>query len=193
MKPSDLSSDSRTYVFTPIRILQKKAIACGAHGILVSDDMAYNTGTLLSPAMLRKLFFPALKTLAARIKAEGALVFLHCDGNITEILQDIVDCGFDGLHALQPSAGMSLQAVKQDYGDRLCLMGNIDLDYTLPFGSPEEVRQAVKKAIESAAPGGGYILSTCNILTQDIPAINALAMYEAAEEYGRYPIAAAEW
>lgn len=167
--------------------LAKKAVDSGAHGVLISDDMAYNTGTFFSPVMLQKLIFPALKMQVAEIKKKGIPVFLHCDGNINEILQDIVDCGFDGLHALQPSAGMSLAKVKRDYGKRLCLMGNIDLDYTLPFGSQEEVRHAVKKAIESAAAGGGYILSACNSLTQDIPVGNVLAMYETAEEYGSYP------
>ena len=164
----------------------EKAATAGADAILISDDFANNKATLLSPDMMSELVFPALKELVNSIKQKELFVFLHCDGNINEVLPDIVDCGFDGLQALQPSAGMSLAHVKRHYGDRLCLMGNIDLDYILPFGRKDEVEQAVKEAIEAGAPGGGYILSTCNILTQDIPVENVHAMYGAAEKYGCY-------
>ncbi len=67
-------------------------------------------------------------------------------------------------------------------------MGNIDIDYTLPFGNAGEVKEAVIEALRIAAPGGGYILSTSNILTKDIPPRNARTMYEAAEKYGKYPL-----
>ena len=162
------------------------AVEAGAHGVLISDDMANNKSTFFSPSMLRGLVCQPLSELVRTIHRKDVPVFLHCDGNINAILTDIADCGFDGLQAIQPSAGMSLGHVKQCVGDRLCLMGNIDLDQVLPFGTEEEVRQTVKDAIDVAADGGGYIVSTCNMLTRDIPPANAIAMYEAAEAYGSY-------
>ena len=162
------------------------AVEAGADGVLISDDMASNKGTFFSPSMLRPLVFQPLDELVQTIHRKDVPAFLHCDGNINAILTDIADCGFDGLQAIQPSAGMSLGHVKQCVGDRLCLMGNIDLDQVLPFGTEEQVRQAVKDAIDVAADGGGYIVSTCNILTRDVPPGNAVAMYEAAEAYGSY-------
>jgi len=162
------------------------AVEAGADAVLISDDMANNKGTFFSPSMLRTLVFEPLGELVQTIHRRGVPVFLHCDGNINAILTDIAGCGFDGLQAIQPSAGMSLGHVKQTVGDRLCLMGNIDLDDVLPFGTEEQVRQAVRDAIDVAADGGGYIVSTCNILTRDVPPENAIAMYEAAEAYGSY-------
>jgi uroporphyrinogen decarboxylase len=157
--------------------LARKAVKAGTHGILISDDVANNKTTFISPSMLRKFFFPPLRRLVESIREAGIPVFLHSDGNINEILPDIVDCGFDGLQSIQPSAGMSLANVKRKYGKRLCLMGNIDLDNLLPFGTPEEVRKVVEETVRIGAAGGGYILSTCNVLTQDIPVENVFAMY----------------
>ena len=110
-------------------------------------------------------------------------VFLHSDGNLNCILESIVGCGFDGLQSLQPSAGMDIGTIKNRFGGELCLMGNIDVDHLLPFGTEEQVRVNVLDTIRQAAPGGGYILSSCNVLTSAIPSVNTLAMYEAAEDY----------
>ena len=76
--------------------------------------------------------------------------------------------------------------VKKKYGDCLCLIGNIDTNYTLPYGTPQEVEKEVKNLIETVAPGGGFILRASNLLTADIPKVNVLAMYYAAEKYGVY-------
>jgi uroporphyrinogen decarboxylase len=125
----------------------------------------------------------------AEIKRHRAVpVFFHSDGNLNAVLDDIVACGYDGLHSLQPSANMDIARIKAQYGHKLCLMGNIDLNYVLTFGTPEEVEQVVKETIRVAAPGGGYILSTCNTLIRAIPPANALAMYRAGDKWGKYPI-----
>ena len=81
---------------------------------------------------------------------------------------------------------LDIERIKMKYGDKLCLMGNVDLDYLLPHGKPEEIEEKVKWLIGVIAKDGGYILSTCNILTKDVPPENALAMYQSAEKYGRY-------
>ena len=101
-------------------------------------------------------------------------------------LESIVTCGFDGLHSLQPSAGMDIGEIKRRYGDVFCLMGNIDLDYVMTMATPTEVEEEVKRTLDIAAPGGGYVLSTCNALIDAIPDDNALAMYQTADRYGLY-------
>ncbi|MGQ9514968.1 MAG: uroporphyrinogen decarboxylase family protein [Thermoproteota archaeon] len=168
--------------------LAKLCVEAGAHVILLGDDLAYNKGTFLPPEKLRKLIFPFLGEEVRTIKRLGVPVILHSDGNISEILEDIVAMGFDGIHSIQPSSGMVIGQIKKRYGDKLCLMGNIDLDHVLPLGTREEVVSTVKQTIKEAAPGGGYILSSTNVLTRETPAANAIAMYETAEKYGRYPI-----
>lgn len=162
--------------------LGKKCVEEGAHMVIIGDDLAYNQGTFLSPDSLRELIFPFLAKEVEAIKTgSGIPVFLHSDGDLNGVIGDIIDCGFDGIHPLQPSAGMNIEIIKKQYGDKLCLWGNIDLDQLLPFGTEEEVKETVKGTIEVAGDGGGYILSSSNILTGNIPPKNILAMYNAAE------------
>lgn len=154
----------------------------GVDFIVVADDMAYNSGTFVSPDTMRELFFPPMKWLVEEIHRRTSLpVFLHCDGNINMIIDDIVSCGFDGLQAIQPSSGMDIRQLKKDYGEYLCLMGNIDLDELLPFGTPEDITAHVHALARDLAPGGGWILSTCNTLSRAVPLENARALYAAID------------
>jgi uroporphyrinogen decarboxylase len=165
----------------------KLFIDSGADGVIIADDIAFNSGTLLPPDKLDILAFPFYREAIREIKKyKDVPVFLHTDGYIMEVMDRIVEAGFDGLHSLQPSAGMDIARVKKDYGDALCLMGNIDLDYVMTFASPKEVEETVKRTIDAAAPGGGYIVSTCNMLVDVVSPENALAMYRTANEYGAY-------
>lgn len=166
-----------------------KFLDIGAEMILIVEDIAHNTGTFVSPRALRNEIFPYMKWQVAEIKRHRAVpVFFHSDGDLNTVLDDIVACGYEGLHSLQPSANTDIARIKAQYGQRLCLMGNIDLNYVLTFGTPEEVEQVVRETIRVAAPGGGYILSTCNTLIRAIPPANALAMYRAGDKWGKYPI-----
>lgn len=168
-----------------------KFLDLGADMILIVEDIAHNTGTFISPRTLRSEIFPFMRWQIEQIKRHRDVpVFFHSDGDLTTVLDDIVACGYDGLQSLQPSANMDIARIKAAYGERLCLMGNIDINYVLPFGTPDEVEQVVRDTIQVAAPGGGFILSTCNTLIRAIPPENAIAMYRAADKYGVYPIAA---
>jgi uroporphyrinogen decarboxylase len=102
----------------------------------------------------------------------------------------IVDTGIDGLNPMEPIAGMDIGRVKQKYGKRVCLIGNIDCGYVLSEASPEEVEVAVKECILKASPGGGHILSSSNAIHSSVKPQNFRTMVEAARKYGRYPIAA---
>ena len=155
----------------------------GADAILMTDDIALNSGTFLPPSTMERLVFPYFKRIVEEIKAyKDVPVLAHSDGNLNSVLQKYVACGFDGLQSLQSSAGMDLAQIKADYGRALCLWGNLDLDYLMCFGTPEEVRAATRQAIEIGGWDGGFILSTCNTLIDAIPTENILAMIEAPEE-----------
>lgn len=159
----------------------------GAQAILIADDIAYNRGLFLPPRIMEQVAYPYYCEAIRAIKAHRDVpVFLHTDGDIRMALERIVQCGFDGLQSLQPSAGMDIAEVKRRYGNSLCLMGNLDLDRLMPFGTPEEIESQVRWLCENIGPGGGFILSTCNILIDAIPSENALAMYRAVEKYGVY-------
>ncbi|MEM1581267.1 MAG: uroporphyrinogen decarboxylase family protein [Candidatus Bathyarchaeia archaeon] len=160
----------------------------GAHVILVGDDLAYDKGPFISLKHLKDFVFPYLAKEVALIHKRGLPAIFHCDGNVTPLIKDIVDAGFDGLHSLQPNAGVDIMSVKMEWGDRICLMGNLDLDHLLTLGSQAEIVSEVKRLIKEIAPGGGYILSTTNVLTRYVPPENALIMYKTAEKYGKYPM-----
>ena len=159
----------------------------GADAILIADDIAFNSGTLLPPRIMDEIVFPLHRAAVEEIKrCRDVPVFFHSDGDLRSVMDTIVKNGFDGLHSLQPSAGMDIGEIKRNYGETLCLVGNIDLDHVMTFAPPQEVADVVRRTIDIAAPGGGYILATCNTLIDAIPEQNALANYETAQEYGSY-------
>lgn len=165
----------------------KILLDAGADAIIVGDDIAFNSGPFLPPRVMRQVVYPLYRWLIAEIKRHRNVpVLLHSDGQLTPVLDEIVACGFEGLHSLQPSAGMDIAEIKRRYGKVLTLIGNIDLDYVMTMAPPEEVEEVVKKTIDAAASGGGYILSTCNTLIDAVPPANAIAMYETGHHYGVY-------
>ncbi|MBI3978585.1 MAG: hypothetical protein HY331_10410 [Chloroflexi bacterium] len=155
--------------------------------ILHGDDLAYAEGLMVRPQHFREHFFPWLKTAGELVHNRGLPFIFHSDGDIRPVLDDVVACGVDAVHPIEPKA-MDIVWVKQTYGDRLAVMGNIDLAYTLTQGTPEEVDAEVKLRIQQLAPGGGYACGSSNSVPEYVPFENFLAMRDAILKYGRYPI-----
>jgi uroporphyrinogen decarboxylase len=151
--------------------------------IWYSDDIAYISGLMISPAILRKYFFPWLKKIGDTAKSSNKPLIYHTDGLLFDVMDDIIDCGVDALHPIEPQA-MAIAEVKQRYGDRLCLIGNIDVDL-LARGSTEQVREQVRKNIEESAYNGGYCVGSGNSIPDYVKYENYIAMLEAAQEFGR--------
>jgi len=112
-------------------------------------------------------------------------LILHSDGNLWQVMDDLIEIGFDALHPIEPKA-MDIQETKLAVGDRLCLIGNVELDYPLSRGKPSDVEDAVRYLIETVAPGGGYCLGSSNTITSYVPLENFVAMVEACFKYGYY-------
>jgi uroporphyrinogen-III decarboxylase len=93
----------------------------------------------------------------------------------------------NGVHPIQPAA-MDMKQMKSKYGNRVCILGNIDLDYTLTLGTPEEVDREVKERIAVAGVGGGYVITSANSLTDYCKDENVWAMARAIKKYGKYPL-----
>ncbi|MCK4640700.1 MAG: nucleoside 2-deoxyribosyltransferase [Candidatus Marinimicrobia bacterium] len=151
--------------------------------IWYSDDIAYISGLMISPAILRKYFFPWLKKIGDMAKSSNKPLIYHTDGLLFDVMDDIIDCGVDALHPIEPQA-MAIAEVKQRYGDRLCLIGHVDVDL-LARGSTEQVREQVRKNIEEAAYNGGYCVGSGNSIPDYVKYENYIAMLEAAQEFGR--------
>jgi uroporphyrinogen decarboxylase len=148
------------------------------------DDMAYAQGPMISPAMLRQHILPWYRQVAARCHEAGRLFFLHSDGDLTTLMDDLIDLGVDALHPIDPTA-MDIVAVKRRWGDRLCLFGNVDLEL-LRSGSAAEVRARVSELLRLVAPGGGYGLGSGNSVPAWARLENYNAMRTTVLEPGRY-------
>ena len=159
----------------------------GAELFVESGDLAYHTGPMMSPKKFYEVLLPAYRIITDAVHERGQKIVLHTDGHVTPLLDFVVDCGFDGLQSLEPTAGVDLAVVKKKVGDKLCLMGNIDIAHDLTYGTKEEVFNAVKYAIKTAGPRGGFIVSAAN-MHPNVKVQNLRWMVEATHEFGEYPL-----
>lgn len=169
-------------------VLVRRAVRAGADVVVLGDDYAWRTGPMMSPAKFREFFLPGIRRVVQAAHEEGALCVKHCDGNIWPLMDSFVEAGFQGVHPLEPVADMDLGEVKQRYGDKLCLLGNIDCGYMLSEASIEEVVADVKRCLRDGAPGGGYVIMSSNSLHSSVKPENYRAMVSTAHELGRYPL-----
>lgn len=154
----------------------------------ISDDWGGSTGLLISPEHFGEFFTKPFQKLVRGLMSLGSPVIMHNDGQIWDVLDDLVASGISGFHPVEKAAGMDLKIVKERYKGKLCPVGNVNNKTTMVTGTPEEVIAEVKECLEIAAPGGGYIISTDHSLHDDIPSENVHALIETAHKYGKYPI-----
>ena len=156
--------------------------------VFVHDDLATQENLMFSPDTYRKIVKPRHQKIFNFIKTHSdAKVIYHTDGAIYPILEDFVEIGVDALNPVQTSAkGMDSETLSRDFGGRLCFWGGIDTQHTLPKGSPEDVRREVESQIRTLGKNGNYVLSAVHNIQDDVPPENIVAMFEAAQEYGKY-------
>ena len=163
----------------------KNVNTLGFDSAILADDLAMKNAPLFSPQVVREVFLPRMRRVAEAIKIPWVY---HSDGNLMPILDDLLSLGMNGIANIEPGA-MDIVALKKNYGHRVCLIGNIDLHYTLTMGTPEETEKEVKERILTVGQGGGYILASSNGLTNYCKPENVKAMGQALEKYGYYPLA----
>jgi uroporphyrinogen decarboxylase len=161
----------------------------GCHAVMATDDYSDNRGPIMGPAMYRTFVLPGLIRQVEATHARGGYFIKHTDGNTWSILDSFVEIGVDAWHGIQPSIGMDLRLLKERYGDALCFFGGVNCE-TLVAGTPEEARAEVRYAIQHAAPGGGLVVTTGNVLQPGTQLENYYAARQAVRDYGRYPIGA---
>ena len=162
--------------------------SCLEAGVKVIFDSWYNCSLSVgwSPQIYREIFIPLIKENVELTHSFGALYHFYDDGKCMDILEDLADCGIDIISTLPPPpvGDVDLALAKKKVGDKMCLKGNIDLIYVLLKGTPELVKEKVKEAIEVAASGGGFILSTSDSIRDGTPIENVRTYFETAREYG---------
>jgi uroporphyrinogen decarboxylase len=165
-----------------------RAIEAGADGVMLGDDWAYNDGPFMSPKQFEEFILPYFRNMVRTCKEAGGYVVKHCDGYVWPLMDMVVDAGIDGMNPIEPAAGMDIAAMKERYGDRIALLGNIDCGKTLSEAPVSQVVAEVKAAIRQAGPGGGYMLMSSNSIHSSVRPENYRAMVEATREFGRYPL-----
>ena len=158
--------------------------------VSVSDDIGHQDRTCVAPEVYRRIFKPWHRRVLDGIrKWTGAPIMFHTCGSVYDVLPDLIEIGVDCLNPVQDDAkDMDAARLKREYGDRLTFWGGINARHVLPFGTPEEVWNEVRRKVLALGAGGGYILSAVHNIQPCVPVGNFMAMVEAAQELGRYPL-----
>jgi uroporphyrinogen decarboxylase len=160
----------------------------GADMVFVSGDWAMTKGPMVASELTQKFIAPPLQKIVELSHSYGKPCFKHSDGNIWPIIDIILDTGIDGLHPIDPMAGMDMADAKARIGDKVCLMGNVSCAYSLVSGTTAEVEAETREVIRKAGKGGGLICMSSNSIHSGVKAENYLAMLNTIKKYGQYPL-----
>jgi len=158
----------------------------GLDGFALCSDYCLNTGPFLSPAQFAEFVTPYLAKLIKGYREMGFYTIKHTDGNIMPIIDQLVECNPHALHSLDPQAGVDIAEVKRRYGQRLCLIGNVNCGL-MDTGTDEEVRASARYALKHGMPGGGYIFSTSNCVYTGMKLARYETMLDVWRQIGNYP------
>lgn len=152
----------------------------------IAEDLGGQTDLMISVRHIREFLLPGMKRMIDLAHQAGARAFHHDDGNCRRILPDLIGLGIDLLNPIQwRCPGMEREGLKRDFGDKVVFHGGVDNQWTLPFGTVEDVRREVAENIAVLGRGGGYILAPCHNIQALTPVENVVAMYQAGIELGR--------
>jgi len=155
-------------------------VEAGVDMISIVGDLGMQNSLIMSPKIWRKFDKERMKKLLSELKEMNPelKIYMHTDGDVREIIEDLIEIGVDILNPIQPEC-MDPVEIKKKYGDRLVLHGAVSLQRTLPFGSPEDVKREVRYLVKNCNVNGGFVVGPSNVLFKEIPPENIIAMYEA--------------
>jgi 5-methyltetrahydrofolate--homocysteine methyltransferase len=163
----------------------KSAVDEGVDFIWPADDVAFKTGLYLPPKIMKEMWIPHLERIIEPALSARKPVMFHSDGKIDDIVPWLIDIGVDCINPMDPY-GVDYREYKKKFGNRVCLSGNIDVEYPLAHGKPDDVEKDVKEHMEILKPGGGYVASSSHSIVNYIPHENYQAMINAIHKYGNY-------
>jgi len=153
-----------------------------------SDDLGFQDRAYFRAEMFQKQVKPHLARCVDAIRSNtDAKVVMHSDGAIYDLIPDLIDIGVEAINPVQTTAWkMEASRLKADFGDKLSFWGAVDTQHALPFGTREDVRQDVRSKIKELGPGGGFVITSCHTIREEVPPENVRALYESALEFGGY-------
>ena len=165
--PDGLHAEAKVMADSAIE-RNKRLAAAGVEVIFLCADYCYNSGPFLSPAMFSEFIQPYLYRIIDEGRKNGQYMIKHTDGNIMPIIDQLVDCKPHALHSLDPMAGVDIKEVKEKYGDKVALCGNVHCA-ALQTGTDEEVIQSAEYCLTYGKPNGGYLFCTSNVPFKGMP------------------------
>ena len=183
-RPDELHEEARRKRDASIE-LAKVQVGQGVDFICINSDYGYNRGPFVSPAKFAEFVTPYLAEIVDAIHRLGVKAILHSDGDLRQILDQLVSTGLDGYQSVDPQGHMDIAEVKRKYGDRLVLMGNVQASL-LQEVDEELIRQSVRYCMTNAKPGGRYIFSTSNCIFKGMPLESYHIMLDEYEHLAWY-------
>ena len=157
----------------------------GLDGFILCSDYCFNQGPFMSPEMFSQFVTPYLKDIIAAIRARGGYAIKHTDGNIMPIIDQMVDCNPHALHSIDPMAGVDIRLVKEKYGNRVALCGNVHCA-AMQTGTEQDVIDSAEYCLKYAKPGGGYVYCTSNVPFKGLPLERYQLVLDVWRKYREY-------
>jgi len=162
----------------------RRLVETDVDAVSFADDWGTQNGLMINPEIWRELFKPAYEKMFKEVHKAGKHVFFHSDGNVSEIIPDLISCGMDVFY---PQFGvMKIEDWKYICGGKVCIIASIDVQYIFPWGKPKEVRKYAEKMIETLGSYDGGLIFAPEI-AWGIPLVNIEVAFETFWKYGRYP------
>ncbi|MFX0101089.1 MAG: uroporphyrinogen decarboxylase family protein [Candidatus Hodarchaeota archaeon] len=160
----------------------------GVDMVFICEDFAQKDRLMMSPKHWEELTIPVYKKITKNAHKHGAKLLVHTDGNIDEAFPGMIEAGVDAAEPLEYESGMRLKPLKEKYGDKITLIGNVPASEALCIQDVDYTVNITKTCIKDAAEGGGFILSQGANLLANTKIENVQAMIETVKRYGTYPI-----
>jgi uroporphyrinogen decarboxylase len=159
--------------------------------VQIGEDLGTQNGPMMSPGTFRRIYKPRMRRLVEAIKQRTrARVYLHSCGSIHPFIPDIIECGIQVLNPVQVNAaGMDSARLKREFGNDLTFWGGGCDPVVMGTGTPQQVVEDVKRRLHDLGPGGGFVFGSVHNIQANVPPQNIVAMFDAAREFGGYPIA----
>ena len=165
--------------------MTKALVDAGVDFVFPADDVAFKTGLFIPPKLFKEIWVKRMARIFEPAVNAGIPIMFHSDGRIDDIVEDLIEMGLNCLNPLDPY-GVDYREYKKKYGSRLCLSGNVDIEFPLSKGTPEDVDADVKAHMEVLKPGGGYVATVSHSVVNYIPHENVIAYINAVHKYGQY-------
>lgn len=163
----------------------RQCLEIGVDGVFFSDDWGSQQALLINPKDWRRLYKPCYQKLFDMAHQRGAHVWMHICGNIIDIIPDLIEIGLDVLNPVQPRA-MNVDELGRRFGGKLCFFGGVDVQETIPRGTPQDIEAEIQHLIKTLGRfDGGYIGGTSHTILPDTPLKNIKALYDAFERYSK--------